>query len=174
MSDKVDVKIYGQTYTITGDKTQKEIEKIAGYVDDRMHLISKVMGRNGTSAIAVLTSINIAEEFFDEKDEMDRLKTANEQLERDTAHYIKLWEDAKKNYKQLIACYYFSGDVILYHVDVKKRDVESHYWVNRMLQQKTFIVIKEATMLKYIPLKITESMGLRNIPIFSIFRFLDE
>ena len=99
MSDKVDVKIYGQTYTITGDKTQKEIEKIAGYVDDRMHLISKVMGRNGTSAIAVLTSINIAEEFFDEKDEMDRLKTANEQL--DTAHYIKLWEDAKKNYKQL-------------------------------------------------------------------------
>ena len=100
MSDK-DVKIYGQTYTITGDKTQKEIEKIAGYVDDRMHLISKVMGRNGTSAIAVLTSINIAEEFFDEKDEMDRLKTANEQLERDTAHYIKLWEDAKKNYKQL-------------------------------------------------------------------------
>ena len=32
---------------------------------------------------------------------MDRLKTANEQLERDTAHYIKLWEDAKKNYKQL-------------------------------------------------------------------------
>ena len=101
MSDKVDVKIYGQTYTITGDKTQKEIEKIAGYVDDRMHLISKVMGRNGTSAIAVLTSINIAEEFFDEKDEMDRLKTANEQLERDTAHYIKLWEDAKKNYKHL-------------------------------------------------------------------------
>ena len=101
MSDKVDVKIYGQTYTITGDKTQQEIEKIAGYVDDRMHLISKVMGRNGTSAIAVLTSINIAEEFFDEKDEMDRLKTANEQLERDTAHYIKLWEDAKKNYKQL-------------------------------------------------------------------------
>lgn len=101
MSDKVDVRIYGQTYTITGDKSQEEIEKIAGYVDDRMHLISKVMGRNGTSAIAVLTSINIAEEFFDEKDEMERLRTANEQLERDTAHYIKLWEDAKKNYKQL-------------------------------------------------------------------------
>ena len=84
------------------------------------------------------------------------------------------WYYSKKNYKQLIVCYYFSGDVILYHVDVKKRDVESHYWVNRMLQQKTFIVIKEATMLKYIPLKITESMGLRYIPIFSIFRFLDE
>lgn len=84
------------------------------------------------------------------------------------------WYYSKKNYKQLIACYYFSGDVILYHVDVKKRDIESHFWVNRMLQQKTFIVIKEATTLKYIPLKITESMGLRNIPIFSIFRVLDE
>ena len=43
MSDKVDVKIYGQTYTITGDKTQKEIEKIAGYVDDRMDAMEQVL-----------------------------------------------------------------------------------------------------------------------------------
>ena len=100
MGDKVDVKIYGQTYSVSGDKSQEEIQKIADYVDDKMHLIAKVMQRNGTSAVAVLTSINIAEEYFDQIDEMERLRTANEQLERDTAHYVKLWEDAKKNYKQ--------------------------------------------------------------------------
>ncbi|MCI7412293.1 cell division protein ZapA [Hornefia butyriciproducens] len=100
MGDKVEVKIYGQTYSISGDKTQEEIEKIADYVDDRMHLVSKVMGRNGTGAVAVLSSINIAEEYFDQQEEMERLRVANQQLERDSAHYIKLWEDAKKNYKQ--------------------------------------------------------------------------
>ncbi len=100
MGETVDVRIYGQTYHITGDKTPEEIQKIADYVDDRMHLISKVVERNGTSAIAVLTSINIAEEYFDQQDEMERLRVSNQQLERDSAHYIKLWEDAKKNYKQ--------------------------------------------------------------------------
>ncbi|MBQ1490238.1 MAG: cell division protein ZapA [Eubacterium sp.] len=100
MGETVDVRIYGQTYHITGDKSEEDIQKIAEYVDDRMHLISKVVERNGTSAIAVLTSINIAEEYFDQQDEMERLRVANQQLERDSAHYIKLWEDAKKNYKQ--------------------------------------------------------------------------
>lgn len=101
MSDKVTVKIFGQTYNISGDKTQEEIERIAKYVDERMNLISKVVGRNSVGSIAVLTSVNIAEEYFDDKNEVERLKSVNEQLDKDTAHYIKLWEDAKKNYKQL-------------------------------------------------------------------------
>ena len=77
MSEKVQVKIYGQTYSITGDKTNEQIQEIADYVDERMRLISKIMGRNGTSSTAVLTAVNIGEELFDLK-----------------------WEDAKKSYKQ--------------------------------------------------------------------------
>ncbi len=100
MGDTVKVKIYGQNYNLSGDKSTEEIERIANYVDEKMHLIAKVADRNGTSAIAVLSSVNIAEEYFDQKDEVERLKVANEQLEKDSAHYIKLWEDAKKNYKQ--------------------------------------------------------------------------
>ena len=96
MSEKVQVKIYGQTYSITGDKTNEQIQEIADYVDERMRLISKIMGRNGTSSTAVLTAVNIGEELFDLKEEIERLRTANDQLERDSAHYIKLWEDAKK------------------------------------------------------------------------------
>ena len=100
MSEKVQVKIDGQTYSITGDKTNEQIQEIADYVDERMRLISKIMGRNGTSSTAVLTAVNIGEELFDLKEEIERLRTANDQLERDSAHYIKLWEDAKKSYKQ--------------------------------------------------------------------------
>jgi len=100
MGEKVEAKIFGQIYTITGDKSREEIEKIGQYVDEKMHLIAKVSEKGGTTGVAVLTAINITEEFFDQMDEMERLKTANEQLEKDSDHYIKLWEDSKKNFMQ--------------------------------------------------------------------------
>ena len=45
---------------------------------------------------------------------------------------------------------------------------------NKIIQQKTFMILKEAEILDYIPLKVTSSMGLRNTPVYSIFRFLEE
>ena len=84
------------------------------------------------------------------------------------------WYYPKRNRKQIIACYYFSGYVILYHVDIKKKDIDSHYRINKMLEQKTFMILKEAEALDYIPLKVTSSMGLKNTPVYSIFRFLEE
>lgn len=100
MSEKVEVRIYGQTYSITGDKPPEEIQKIAEFVNDRMHLVSKVMGRNGTGSVAVLSSINIAEEYFEQMEDLERLRVENQQLERDAAHFSKLWEEAKRNNKQ--------------------------------------------------------------------------
>ena len=92
MGDTVDVRIYGQTYHITGDKSEEEIQKIADYVDDQMHLISKVVQRNGTSAIAVLTSINIAEEYFNQMDEMNR-RNMLRILGKDPEHKVHLLLD---------------------------------------------------------------------------------
>lgn len=100
MSDKVQVRIFGQEYTIIGDKTEAEISKIAEYVDEKMHLVSKVTGRNGTSGVAVLTAVNVGEEYFDSLAEIEELKTSNEQLEKDANYYMKMWEDSKKNYMQ--------------------------------------------------------------------------
>lgn len=45
---------------------------------------------------------------------------------------------------------------------------------NKIPQQKTFMILKEAETLDYIPLKVTSSMGLMYTPVFSIFRFLEE
>ena len=44
----------------------------------------------------------------------------------------------------------------------------------KMLEQKTFMILKEAETLDYIPLKVTSSMGLKNTPVCSIFRFFRE
>ena len=55
-----------------------------------------------------------------------------------------------------------------------KKDNDSYYRINKMLEQKTFMILKEAETLDYIPLKVTSSMGLKNTPVCSIFRFFRE
>ena len=78
MADSVKVRIFGQEYSITGDKTPEEIEKIASYVDEKMKLISKVTGGGSVSGVPALTCLNIAVEYFDALSRMDRLRTEKE------------------------------------------------------------------------------------------------
>ncbi|MBR5315689.1 MAG: cell division protein ZapA [Firmicutes bacterium] len=100
MENKVTVKIYGQEYTITGDKSGEEIRRIAEYVDNKMRLISRVAGEAAQGSIAILSAINIAEEYFDALAQMEALRTSKTQLENDSKYYLKMWEDAKSNFSQ--------------------------------------------------------------------------
>ena len=44
-----------------------------------------------------------------------------------------------------------------------------------MLEQKTFMILKEAETLDYIPLKLPRQWGFEKTPLFySIFRYLEE
>ena len=100
MESKVTVKIFGQEYTIAGDKAAEEIEKIAEYVDNKMRLISRVAGDSGPASIAILSAINVAEEYFDALSQIEQLKISKTQLENDSKYYLKMWEDAKQNSMQ--------------------------------------------------------------------------
>lgn len=98
MANKVTVKIYGQEYTIAGDESEETIIKIAEYVDEKMHIISRVAGESGQGNIGILSAINIAEEYFDAQAKVDELTKAKSKLENDSKYYQKMWEDAKQNY----------------------------------------------------------------------------
>lgn len=98
MENKVTVKIYGQEYTISGDKSEEEIEKIAEYVDNKLRLISRVAGDSAQGSIFILSAINIAEEYFDALNQIEQLRIAKAQLENDSKYYLKMWEDAKKSF----------------------------------------------------------------------------
>lgn len=100
MDEKVNVKIFGQDYLISGDKDKEDIEKVAEYVDNKMHLIARVTDKRGTGTIAVLTAINITDEYFDAMDEIERLKAANQQIEKDAQRYLKMLDDTKANHEQ--------------------------------------------------------------------------
>lgn len=100
MENRASVRIYGREYNIAGDKPEEKILEIAEYVDKKMHLISRVAGSNAAGSIAILSAVNIAEEYFDALDQIESLKQERMQIENDSKYYLKMWEDAKKNFRQ--------------------------------------------------------------------------
>ena len=99
-SNKVTVKIYGQEYTIAGDKSREQIIQVADRVDKTMRDIAEVVGAISTSSLAVLTAINFADELFVNKVNVSEMEQEREQMQKDVDHYIQLWEEAKKNFLQ--------------------------------------------------------------------------
>ena len=74
------------------------------------------------------------------------------------------------------AFYFFVNDYLYFFqlFVIKPINQTSMMMNNKIPQQKTFMILKEAETLDYIPLKVTSSMGLMHTPVFSIFRFLEE
>lgn len=97
---KVKVRIYGQDYTIAGERDEESIREIADYVDSRMKEISRGFSVSAPGALAVLAAINVAEELFDCRQKIEDLTQAKEQLEKDAQHYLKMWDEAKKSFLQ--------------------------------------------------------------------------
>lgn len=97
---RVKVRIYGQDYTIAGDRDEETIRTIAAYVDDSMREIGRHFSTNTQGSLAVLTAINMAEELFDARAELEAQTQTRAQLEKDVEHYMQLWEEAKKSFQQ--------------------------------------------------------------------------
>ena len=99
-NNKVKVRIYGQEYTIAGEKDEETIRKVAGHVNDKMRELGRGFSSNGQGTLAVLTALNIADEYFTALDDIERLEESKAQLEKDVQHYIKMWDEAKKSFVQ--------------------------------------------------------------------------
>ncbi|GBF12437.1 cell division protein ZapA [Tepidibacillus infernus] len=71
--NRLPVMIYGQQYKIVGKASSNYMRMVAGYVDERMKQIADSNPRLDTTKIAVLTAVNIADEYFRLKQEYDEL-----------------------------------------------------------------------------------------------------
>lgn len=98
--NRVNVKIYGQEFTISGDLPRDHIMKVADYVDGKMHELAEAIPSCSMSSLAVLTAVNAADEYFRSVRIVNELKIKNQQLEKDAQHYVQLWDEAKKNFLQ--------------------------------------------------------------------------
>ena len=80
MPGRVDVEIFGKVYTVRGDKDPEYVRRVAEFVDRKMREISQVTETVSTSRIAILASLNIADELISLLEESEQLKTRMNEL----------------------------------------------------------------------------------------------
>jgi cell division protein ZapA (FtsZ GTPase activity inhibitor) len=103
MANKVKVRIFGQEYNVSGDKDPEEIQKIAEYVDSRRRLIAKMTEKSSNSVVQALTCLNIADEYFDAMDKMERMRTEMESIQSGTKDHETQIAEARKEVEKMKA-----------------------------------------------------------------------
>ena len=71
----VDVQIFGHSYTIRSEADQQYILGVAAYVDRKMREITEKLPVASLSKVAILASLNIADELFKERANKQRVGT---------------------------------------------------------------------------------------------------
>jgi cell division protein ZapA len=83
MSTPVKVQIFGQTYAIRGELDETYVQKLASYVDEKMHAIAVGGATVDTQKVAVLAALAIADELHSvQRDRGDHEELLREQAER--------------------------------------------------------------------------------------------
>ena len=122
---RVKVRIYGQDYTIAGDRAEETIKAIAACVDEKMREVGRNYASNAQGSLAVLAAINMADELFSAREQIEELNAAKEQMEKDAQHYMNIWDEAKKRFLQYKESAARSSE--------EKKEAEERY---RQLQEK--------------------------------------
>lgn len=91
---EIRVKIFNSEYNLQGENTEK-VERVSDYVDGIMNRINSESPNQSEETIAVVSALNIAEEYFKEKD----LKT---NFEKDYSALMDEFETKIKAISELI------------------------------------------------------------------------
>ncbi|MDQ0339864.1 cell division protein ZapA [Caldalkalibacillus uzonensis] len=70
---KVTVEIFGQKYTLKGEASEAYMKEVAHYVDEKMRELSAKNPSLDTTKTAVLTAVNLADEYFKLQQEYEDL-----------------------------------------------------------------------------------------------------
>ncbi len=90
--DTITVTIFGVEYAITSDRDPEEVRRIAKYVDDKMWEISENNSLITTEKVAILTALNIAEDYIRT---LDHTKKETDRIQRKTSSLIKLIDESR-------------------------------------------------------------------------------
>jgi cell division protein ZapA len=69
----VEIKIFGQTYTVKTDEEEAYIQQVAGYVNEKMEEVLRKTRSVSTLNVAILTALNIADDLLRERDKREAL-----------------------------------------------------------------------------------------------------
>lgn len=96
--NKIAVKINNNEYIMTGEESIEYLVKVSEYVDEKMKEIIDVNPKLSTSMAAVLTALNVADDYFkcnenNHNEESEQLEEAKILLERFDNELKKLREE---------------------------------------------------------------------------------
>ena len=77
--NKVVIHVMGHDYPLLTDQEPEQVQRVARYVDRKMREVA-ITTRANDAAVAVLSSITLADELFRAQDENVRLKRELEKL----------------------------------------------------------------------------------------------
>jgi cell division protein ZapA len=91
----VEVQIFGHSYTIRGEADQDYILNVASYVDRKMREVTEKLPVASLSKVAILASLNIADELFKERAQVaSREKQLNARAARLNAVLDEVLQDS--------------------------------------------------------------------------------
>ena|SRR4030065_183542 len=64
----VEIKVFGQTYTVKTDAEEDYIQEVAKYVNEKMDEVLKKTKSVSSLNVAILTALNIADDLLKEKE----------------------------------------------------------------------------------------------------------
>lgn len=83
VKNRVEVRIAGKDYTLMGQETDEYMQKVGLYVDKKMNEIMRLNSRLSTSMAAVLTALNVADDFFKVRESESSFKKELEQTKNE-------------------------------------------------------------------------------------------
>jgi cell division protein ZapA len=83
-----EIKVFGQTYTVKSDAEESHIQEVARYVNEKMDEILKKTRSVSTLNVAILTALNIADDFLREKEKRIAILREVEMKSKDLAEKI--------------------------------------------------------------------------------------
>ncbi len=86
----VEIKVFGQTYTVKTDAEEDHIHKVARYVNEKMDEVTRNTKSVSSLNVAILTALNIADDLIREKEKRLALLHEVEQKSRDLTEKISL------------------------------------------------------------------------------------
>jgi cell division protein ZapA len=63
----IEVEIFGQRYTLKSEYPEAHVKRVADYVDGKMREVAKGTASVDSLRIAILTALNIAQDYLQEK-----------------------------------------------------------------------------------------------------------
>jgi cell division protein ZapA len=81
----VEVEIFGQRYSLKSEVAEEQVKKVAAYVDRKMREVAEGTKSVDSLHISILTALNIAQEYLQEKgsreDLVQRIEDKTDRLE---------------------------------------------------------------------------------------------